>query len=151
MLIATRWVYRARYLSTCSGPAEGGLGVDDPLGPGAGGEPAPELARVGQRGELAVEGEPAPVEGGPEQGQELAPEDAAEDADRQEEARPAGDPARAVGGEPAAGDDAVDVGVVLEVLPPGVEDGQEADLGPEVLGVGGDLLQVSAAARKSRP
>jgi hypothetical protein len=35
----------------------------------------------------------------------------------------------------------VDVGVVLEVLPPGVEDGQEADLGPEVLGIGGDLLQ----------
>ena len=45
------------------------------------------------------------------------------------------------GDEPAAGDDAVDVGVVLEVLPPGVQDGQEADLGPEVLRVGGDLLQ----------
>ena len=81
------------------------------------------------------------VEGGPEQGEELAPEDAAEDADRQEEARAAGDPARAVGRQPAAGHDAVDVRVVLEVLAPGVEDGQEADLGPEVLGVGGDLLQ----------
>ena len=88
-----------------------------------------------------MEGEPPPVEGGPEQRQELAPEDAAEDADRQEEPRPAGDPPRGVGREPAAGDDAMDVGVVLEVLPPGVEDGQEADLGPEVLGVGGDLLQ----------
>ena len=55
--------------------------------------------------------------------------------------RPAGDPARAVGREPAAGHDAVDVGVVLQGLPPGVQDGQEADLGPEVLGVGGDLLQ----------
>ena len=33
------------------------------------------------------------------------------------------------------------VGVVLEVLAPGVKDGQEADLGPEVLGIGGDLLQ----------
>jgi hypothetical protein len=35
----------------------------------------------------------------------------------------------------------VDVGVMLEVLAPGVEDGEKADLGPEVLGVGGDLLQ----------
>ena len=35
----------------------------------------------------------------------------------------------------------MDVGVMLEVLAPGVEHGQEADLGPEVLGIGGDLLQ----------
>ena len=35
----------------------------------------------------------------------------------------------------------MDVRVVLEVLPPGVQDGQEPDLGPEVLGIGGDLLQ----------
>jgi hypothetical protein len=33
------------------------------------------------------------------------------------------------------------VGVVLEVLPPGVEDGQEPDLGPEVVGLGGDSQQ----------
>ena len=35
----------------------------------------------------------------------------------------------------------MDVGVVLEGLPPGVQHGQEADLGPEVLRVGGDLPQ----------
>ena len=88
-----------------------------------------------------MEGELSPVEGGAEQREELAPEHAAEDADRQEEPRSAGDPARAVGREPAARHDAMDVGVVLQVLAPGVEDGQEADLGPEVLGVGGDLPQ----------
>ena len=73
--------------------AERRLGVDDPLGAGSWRRATPELGRVGQRGELAVEREPAPVEGGLEQGQELAPEDAAEDPDRQEEPRPAGDPA----------------------------------------------------------
>ena len=31
--------------------------------------------------------------------------------------------------------------MVLEVLAPGVEDGQQADLGPEVLGIGGELQQ----------
>jgi hypothetical protein len=35
----------------------------------------------------------------------------------------------------------MDVGVMLEVLAPGVEDGLEADLGPEVCLGGGDLLQ----------
>ena len=88
-----------------------------------------------------MEGEPPPVEGGPEQREEFAAEDAAEDADREEESRAAGDPSRGVGGDAAAGDDAMDVGMMLEVLAPGVEDGQEADLGPEVLGIGGDLLQ----------
>ena len=33
------------------------------------------------------------------------------------------------------------VRVVFEVLAPGVQDGQEPDLGPQVLRVGGDLLQ----------
>jgi hypothetical protein len=33
------------------------------------------------------------------------------------------------------------VGVVLEVLAPGMEHGEEADLSPAVRGVGGDLLQ----------
>ena len=31
--------------------------------------------------------------------------------------------------------------MVLEVLTPGVEHGQKADLGPKVIGVGGNLLQ----------
>jgi hypothetical protein len=31
------------------------------------------------------------------------------------------------------------MGMVLKVLAPGVQDGQETDLGSEVLGIGGDL------------
>jgi hypothetical protein len=122
-------------------PAEGWLGVDDPFGPDTVGEPSLEFSRVGHGAELAVKGQPPPVEGGPEQREQFAAEDAAEDADRQEKPRPAGDPSRGVGGDPAAGGDAVDMGVMLEVLVPGVEDGEEADLGPEVVGAGGDLLQ----------
>ena len=36
---------------------------------------------------------------------------------------------------------AVHMGVVFEVLAPGVQDRQESDLGPEMLRIGGDLLQ----------
>ena len=32
LLIATRWVYRARYFNTCFGAAEGRLGIDHPVG-----------------------------------------------------------------------------------------------------------------------
>ena len=39
---------------------------------------------------------------------------------------------RAVRGDPAAWDDAMDMGVVEKVLAPGVEDHQEANLGPQV-------------------
>jgi hypothetical protein len=44
-------------------PANRRLGVDDPLGLGAGGELALKLARVPQRPELAVEGEFSLLEG----------------------------------------------------------------------------------------
>ena len=43
------------------------------------------------------------------------------------------------------------VRVVLEVLTPGVQDGQEPDLGPEVLGVGGDLLQGLGGGAEQEP
>ena len=33
------------------------------------------------------------------------------------------------------------VGMQGQILPPGVQDGQEADLGAQVLGVGGDFQQ----------
>ena len=60
---------------------------------------------------------------------------------RQEEPRPAGHPARPVGREAAARDDAVQVWMVLQGLPPGVQHRDRADLGAEMAGVGGDGAQ----------
>ena len=68
----------------------------------------------------------------------MAAKHPAEDADREEEPRPASDPMRPVGSESSSGHDAMDVGVMLQVLAPSVEDGKKADLDPEMLGVGGD-------------
>src|SRR3954471_13946790 len=78
-----------------------------------------------------------PFEGGAEPGEELAPEHATEDADREEEVFAAGDPTALVGRQPAAGDDAMDVRVEREVLAPGVQHRQYAAFGPEVDRVGG--------------
>ena len=88
-----------------------------------------------------MERKPSSVEGTAKQSQELAPKHAAEHAHRQEESWPAGDPTRAIRSQPTSRHDAMHMRMVLKVLAPGVEDGQEADLGPEVLGIGGDLPQ----------
>ena len=47
----------------------------------------------------------------------------------------------AVGGHAAAGHDTVHVRMMQQVLAPGVQHREEADLGAQVLGVGGDRAQ----------
>jgi hypothetical protein len=68
--------------------------------------------------------------------QEQAPKQPGEHADGQAEPRAARHPALAVRGQPAPGHDAVQVRVVEEVLPLGMEHRHKPDLRPEVLGVG---------------
>ena len=74
-------------------------------------------------------------------GQEQPTEETRQHADRQKEVGPAGDPTGAIGRETATGDDAVQVRMMEQRLAPRVEDGEEADLGAEVLGIGGDRAQ----------
>jgi hypothetical protein len=88
-----------------------------------------------------MEAEPSVLEGLVEVGQELAPKEAAEDPDGKEEVRGRGYPTRPIGRQAAGGHHAVDVGMVVEVLAPGVEDSEEPDLGPEVAGVGSHFEQ----------
>jgi len=73
--------------------------------------------------------------------QEQAAEQAGQHADRQEEAGPASHPALAIGRQPTAGDDAVQVRVVLQGLAPGVQHCDKADLGAKVTGVRRDGAQ----------
>ena len=117
------------------GAGEGGLGVDDPLGLAEGLEVEGEGGGIVERGEGVAELEPAGAEGLLEQFEEEAAEQAGQDEDGEEETGAAGDPAVTVGSDAAAGDDAVQVGVKREHLPPGMQDGEEADLGAEVFGV----------------
>lgn len=70
-----------------------------------------------------------------------------EDPHREEEARTTRDPAGAVWTQSTAGDDAMDVGMMLELLPPRVQDEEETDLRAEVLRVGGNRPQ----RRRRRP
>ena len=60
----------------------------------------------------------------------------------------AGDPARAIRGEAAARHDAMQVRMKMQILPPGVQHGQEANGGAEVSGVSGDGEQSLGSSLK---
>jgi hypothetical protein len=73
--------------------------------------------------------------------QEQSTEHPRQHPDRQEEPRPARDPAFAVRCDPAARDKEMNVWVMQEILPPGVQHTEEADLGAEMLGIHCDGAQ----------
>src|SRR5882724_10750915 len=117
------------------GAGERALRVDDPVvavellfeadeGPWVGelGAGAGEIESA--RGVLAGEG-----------GKELPAEQAGEDAHKQEMVGARTEPARPIGGQPAAGDEAVEVGVELEVARPRVEHGGHPEASAEATGV----------------
>ena len=94
--------------------------------------------------QLAVRGEEVQLAGGErllQVVQEQAPKHPRQHPDRQEEARSAGDPTLAVRRDATTGNEAVHMRVVHQVLPPGVQHGQEADLRAQMLRIGGDGAQ----------
>ena len=92
----------------------------------------------GERGKVAEEDEAAGRMQGREPFEEEPAEQAREHPHRQKEAGLAGDPARPVRRQAAAGNDHVDVGMVGHRRAPGVEHGGQADARAQMLRVGGD-------------
>ena len=123
------------------GSAEGLLGVDDPIEATHGGQMRGERGGIGQIGEIAEESEALRVEGGLHAFEEQAAEQPGKRLDRQKEVRAPRDPSGAIDGKSAAGDDAMDVRVVRQRLPPSVQDGQAADPRSEPAVIGGQRGQ----------
>jgi hypothetical protein len=76
-----------------------------------------------------------------QRGEEGAPEKPTEHPDRQEEAVRTGDPGRAIVGQPACRDEAMNVRMMVQRLAPGMEDPEKADFGAEVFGITGNRLE----------
>jgi hypothetical protein len=85
----------------------------------------------------------------PHQGQ--APQAPREDADRQEEVRPTREPLGPVGRQPPRGQDTRERRVMVQLLAPGVQHGETTDLGPEMLGGPGDVLERLGDGAKEEP
>ena len=118
------------------GSGEGPLGVDDPLGPARSREDGVEGALVGERGEIAEEGEAASHMQGREPFEKQAAEETRQNAHGEEEAGRAGDPARSVRRQAAARNDDVDMRMMGERRAPGVQHGGEADARAQMSGIG---------------
>jgi hypothetical protein len=99
---------------------EGRLGIDHPFSGACLDEEPTEHTWIRQRSERSAEREMTVVEGLPQEGEELAPEEPTQDPDREKEARAAVDPVGAVPGETAGRDYAVEMGMVVKCLAPGV-------------------------------
>jgi hypothetical protein len=76
-----------------------------------------------------------------EKGEQLAAEQATEGPDGEEKFPSAGDPWGSIGRNPSGGHEAVKMGVLQQVLTPGVQHSEEADAGAEVPWIGRDLQQ----------
>ena len=124
-----------------AGVLHGLFGVDHPLLVAQGGEESPprrgrsELPTAPHQGELALRV-------GLLQTREVeAPEAPREDAAGQEEVRPTREPLGPVGRQAPGGEDTMEMRVMVQLLAPGVEHGEAADLRPEMRGVLGDVLE----------
>src|SRR5712691_5745921 len=70
-----------------------------------------------------------------------APEATREDTDGQEEVGPTWHPTRAIRCHPPSGEDTMQMGMMVQLLPPGVQHGEAPDLRAEMLRVPGDVLE----------
>lgn len=120
---------------------EGLLGVDDPVDLLERSQVFGEPGGILEECLIAEELQLAVVVSLSQGFKEAIAEPGAENFDRQEEVRPRGNPAFAIHAEPAAGDDAMDMGMVDEGGTPSVQHRRDADLGTQLLGISRDREQ----------
>ena len=123
------------------GPGEGSLGVNHPVDLTRRAEMVGKSFCIRKRRQIGEEFEIIGLVGGNEKLQEQAAEQTREHAYGQEEAGPAGNPVRSVRGKATTRHNAMEVGMVLQVLTPAMEHGNMTDAGAEMLRLGGDGAQ----------
>jgi len=125
----------AEILQYILGTTEGWFGVDDPVFVKQWPEPGSKDLGLNEQCQIAGKVKLAMLKGRPETVNELATKDASEHCDGEKESRMGWNPAGVSEREPAGGNDTVDMGMNLELLIPGVQHAEEADLGTKVDGV----------------
>ena len=139
------------------GSAKWALNVDDPILVDRTVQATLKCGRSSQHGESTMEFQFTSLPGPLEEVDELSPKHTAQNLRRYEKllapcmASFARHPARAIRSDPASGDHAMQVRVVIQFLSPRVKHRQDADFGTQVLGVGGQFSQRLRAARNKIP
>ena len=123
------------------GAAKGRFGVDHPRLTIERPQPRAKGHLRGERGEGAGEVEAALCPRLAKPGDQFPAKDLPQDLHREKEGRARVEPLCPVGRQATRGHDAVDVGMMLEPLPPGVQDHEPADVRAQARRIRGDLLQ----------
>src|ERR1700687_5716660 len=113
-------------------PPEGAFRVDHPVVSEQFSEPRGESLWLSKECQISVESELAVAKGALESRHKLAAKDATEYLDGEKEGVAIFDPVRVIEGESAGRNHAMDMGVKLEFLIPGMQYAEEADLGTEM-------------------
>ena len=124
---------------------EGSLAVDDPVMAKQLSEPGGEDLGLGEELEVAMEAELALGESALQSGHKLAAKYPTQHFVGKEKRAASCDPARVIGGQPTGWEYAMDMGVKLELLIPGMQYAEETDLGAQMLGIEGHFEQSFAA------
>ena len=111
------------------------FGVDDPMLSKQWPEPRGKDLRLSKWRQIAGKVQLPSLKSRLERVDELSAKYATEHVDGEKESRVRPNPAGVIGREPTRWDDAVDMGMNLEFLVPGVQHAEEADLGAEMAGV----------------
>jgi len=122
-------------------PGEGALGEHNPFGAAQRRQHHIEFTAVGEWHQFAEETHLASAMDRRQLVKEQAAIEPRKHAHGQKEAGTAGDPSLAIGRYPTARDNAVDVGMVRQRLPPCVQHHRRADLGAETSGIAGNRAQ----------
>ena len=120
---------------------EGSLAVHDPVMAKQLPQPGGEDLGLGEEFEVAIEAELALGKGALQSGHELAAKHSAQHSVGKREGAAGWDPACVIGGQTPGGEYAMDVGMKLELLVPGMQYAEEADLGAQMLRIEGHFEQ----------
>ena len=130
--------------------AKGRLRIDHPRLAIEGSEPRAKGRFGGERRERARQVQVALCKGVTQTGDEFPAKDLAQHLHGEKEGRTRVDPPRPVWGQSAGGHDAVDVRMMLEALPPRVEDHETADRRAQAFRLAATCRGVAVAARNRR-
>ena len=125
--------------------------VDDPVLVAQGGEELLPVRGLGECPTTTRQGELALAIELLEPRQVQPPKTPREDPDGQEEVGSTWHPPRAISREPASGQDTMEMGMMVELLAPGVQHGEAADLGSEMLRVSSNVLKGLRDGAKEQP
>src|ERR1035438_1113767 len=117
------------------GTTERRFAIDHPVMPEQRAEPGGENLGLSERLQIAIEAQLSLAIGALQGRHELTAKNPAQDFDGKKERVAGWDPARVVERESTGGDHAMDMGMMLEPLIPGVQHAEEANLGSQMSGI----------------